>query len=103
MINQRKQSIKSLLTNKTLLLILLVFTSVSISAQDKKEFLSAKESEPNNFGWMQGFPPSADKTLNVADGSFFEFPALRWGVGNVAYNKGLSGLGGSARLRIRFR
>lgn len=49
-------------------------------AQENKQVLSAKESEPSKLGWMQGFPPSADKTLHVSDGSFFEFPALRWSV-----------------------
>lgn len=32
------------------------------------------------MGWMQGFPPPQDKRLNFADGSFFEFPAMRWSV-----------------------
>ncbi|QOW11961.1 serine hydrolase [Kaistella flava (ex Peng et al. 2021)] len=49
-------------------------------AQNKIEFLSAKDSEPSNFGWMKGFPPPADKTLSAADGSFFNFPAIRWSV-----------------------
>ncbi|MEO7315340.1 MAG: serine hydrolase [Ginsengibacter sp.] len=49
-------------------------------AQDKKTFLSAKESDPAKFGWMQGFPPPKDKVLHTWDGSFFEFPAIRWGV-----------------------
>lgn len=49
-------------------------------AQNNKHFLSAKESDPKNFNWMQGFPPSADKVLHTWDGSFFEFPAIRWSV-----------------------
>lgn len=49
-------------------------------AQNKKEFLSAKESEPVNFGWMQGFPPPDSKVLHTWDGSFFDFPAIRWSV-----------------------
>ena len=42
------------------------------------KWLTAKESEPENFGWMQGFPPPVEKRLSAADGSFFKFPALRW-------------------------
>ena len=42
--------------------------------------LPARESEPDNFGWMQGFPPSEERRLSAADGSFFQFPALRWSV-----------------------
>ena len=63
-----------------LFLFLVVFSTLQLMAQDKKKFLSAKDSEPSNFGWMQGFPPSAEKTLHTSDGSFFEFPAIRWSV-----------------------
>lgn len=42
--------------------------------------LTATESEPDNFEWMQGFPPSPEKRLQATDGSFFRFPALRWSV-----------------------
>lgn len=62
------------------LLFLLFFNSSQIMSQDKKPFLSAKESEPANFKWMQGFPPPKDKILHTWDGSFFEFPAIRWSV-----------------------
>ncbi|QAA82028.1 class C beta-lactamase-related serine hydrolase [Aequorivita sp. H23M31] len=51
-----------------------------MAAQNHQKFLSAKESEPINFGWMQGFPPEKDKVLHTWDGSFFEFPAIRWSV-----------------------
>ncbi len=56
-----------------------------MSASDKtkhgsEEFLSASESDPNKIGWMQGFPPPDDKTIGVKDGSFLEFPALRYSV-----------------------
>ncbi|MEO6914230.1 MAG: serine hydrolase [Chitinophagaceae bacterium] len=61
-------------------LSILLFSMIELTAQGKKEFLSAKESEPGNFGWMQGFPPARDKVLNAADGSFFNFPAIRWSV-----------------------
>ena len=63
-----------------LFLFLVVFSTLQLMAQDKKKFLSAKDSEPSNFGWMQGFPPPAEKTLHTSDGSFFEFPAIRWSV-----------------------
>jgi CubicO group peptidase (beta-lactamase class C family) len=42
--------------------------------------LSALESEPANFGWMQGFPPPIERRLSAHDGSFFRFPALRYSV-----------------------
>ena len=61
-------------------LVGLLFVTTSALAQQKQEYLSAQESEPSNFGWMQGFPPPSDKVLSVSDGSFFEFPAIRWSV-----------------------
>ena len=57
-----------------------IFLSIQLIAQGEKQFLPAKESEPSNFGWMKGFPPPADKTLEAGDGSFFNFPAIRWSV-----------------------
>jgi len=54
-------------------------TSGELHSQQEKAF-TAEESDPKNFQWMQGFPPSHDKRLSAADGSFFRFPALRWSV-----------------------
>ena len=65
---------------QSIVLLILIFSTNHIMAQNKKEFLSAKESDPNNFGWMQGFPPAKDRVLHTWDGSFFEFPAIRWSV-----------------------
>ena len=65
---------------KVLIMLVLFISTLQLMAQNKKEFLSAKESEPVNFGWMQGFPPPNDKVLHTWDGSFFEFPAIRWSV-----------------------
>lgn len=42
--------------------------------------LSAQESDPNVMGWMQGFPPPADKLITQPDSNFFSFPKLRWSV-----------------------
>ncbi|WP_439185447.1 serine hydrolase domain-containing protein [Carboxylicivirga taeanensis] len=42
--------------------------------------LDAKASDPNKMGWMYGFPPPAEKVISAADGSFFQFPALRYSV-----------------------
>ena len=74
-----------------------LFNSIDMKAQDTKKFLSAKESEPKNFNWMQGFPPPTDRVLHTWDGSFFEFPAIRWSVNHMreflptkAVSKGLA-------------
>lgn len=45
--------------------------------------LNAEESNPNKMGWMQGFPPPKDKILSAKDGSFFNFPALRYSVNHM--------------------
>lgn len=42
--------------------------------------LSAEASNPNKLGWMQGFPPPKDKIVSAIDGSFFQFPAMRYSV-----------------------
>lgn len=42
--------------------------------------LSASASNPDAMGWMQGFPPAADKTIRVTDPDYFSFPKLRWTV-----------------------
>ena len=64
---------------KAFAMAIITLTTAQVNAQ-QQTYLSAKESEPSNFGWMKGFPPAKDKVLSAADGSFFNFPALRWGV-----------------------
>ena len=46
------------------------------------EPLSAQASNSQTLGWMQGFPPAADKTIRFTDPDFFAFPKLRWTVCN---------------------
>jgi CubicO group peptidase (beta-lactamase class C family) len=36
------------------------------------------ENEPGALGWMEGFPPAADKVVRFADGSYYSWPQLRW-------------------------
>lgn len=45
--------------------------------------MTAAQSDPVTIGWMHGFPPAPDKVLKVADGSFFEFPGLRYSVAHM--------------------
>lgn len=58
----------------------LLFAALTVPAIAAELPLSAKDSDPAKLGWMQGFPPPPDKRLRAADGSFFEFPALRYSV-----------------------
>ena len=41
-------------------------------------FPSHADTDPCTLGWMQGFPPPAERTLRFADGSYYEFPQRRW-------------------------
>lgn len=45
-----------------------------------QDALNATDSNPVTLGWMQGFPPAADKTIRFTDPDYFAFPKLRWTV-----------------------
>lgn len=34
--------------------------------------------DPETLGWMRGFPPSPDRLITFQNGSFRNFPELRW-------------------------
>ncbi|QTN39760.1 serine hydrolase [Cryomorphaceae bacterium] len=62
---------------KIIILTLVFVFSVQVSAQNH---LNAEDSDPKAMGWMQGFPPPQDSIISAIDGSFFQFPALRYSV-----------------------
>ncbi len=63
---------------------ILFLCGIAVFSQEiMQESLSAKDSDPNKMGWMQGFPPSESRIVNGIDGSFFEFPALRYSVSHM--------------------
>lgn len=63
---------------KTIIGLLLFFSlCFNINAQEP---MTAEQSDPTKLGWMEGFPPPADKVISAIDGSFFRFPALRYSV-----------------------
>ena len=45
--------------------------------------LTAAESNPNRLKWMVGFPPKKEKIISASDGSFFNFPAIRYSVNHM--------------------
>lgn len=69
--------------NSFLILAIALLSYQEIFAQEKPVFLNAEESDPVKMGWMTGFPPPADRIIYFADGSFFQFPALRWSVAHM--------------------
>jgi CubicO group peptidase (beta-lactamase class C family) len=44
---------------------------------------SSSHSDPRTLGWMTGFPPPREKAIIFADGSFRQFPQLRWAWSNI--------------------
>jgi CubicO group peptidase (beta-lactamase class C family) len=40
------------------------------------------ESDPKAMGWMQGFPPPAERAITFADGTLRQFPQSRWAFSN---------------------
>jgi CubicO group peptidase (beta-lactamase class C family) len=61
-------------------------------------FPDAAASDPAKLGWMVGSPPPPERTVRFADGSYFQFPAMRWSVSNfrqlmptVNVSRGLGG------------
>jgi CubicO group peptidase (beta-lactamase class C family) len=52
-------------------------------AQEKMKYLDAAQSDPVKMGWMVGSPPPEDRIPRFDDGSFFQFPALRWSVAHM--------------------
>jgi CubicO group peptidase (beta-lactamase class C family) len=47
-------------------------------AQAPQALPDAAQSDPAALHWMEGFPPPADKTIRISDGSAWKFPQLRW-------------------------
>lgn len=70
----------SLLRMMALCAILLLTVPPSFAQDTGQDYRSARESDPQEMGWMQGFPPPDSVLLSASDRSFFQFPALRWSV-----------------------
>jgi CubicO group peptidase (beta-lactamase class C family) len=44
---------------------------------------NAADTDPAKLGWMTGFPPAPEVAITYADGSFRQFPQLRWAWSNI--------------------
>lgn len=64
-------------------LISIFLLVVAFSCIYAEERLNAEESDPKKMGWMEGFPPPADKILSATNGTFFDFPGLRYSVNHM--------------------
>lgn len=65
------------------LTIAMTLTSISITSHAEDARLTTKQSDPQTLGWMQGFPPPADKLITQPSSNFFSFPKLRWTVCHI--------------------
>jgi CubicO group peptidase (beta-lactamase class C family) len=61
-----------------ILAVLIMWPSANASLAS--DDLDAFASDPNVLGWMNGFPPPADKLITQPDANYFSFPKLRWSV-----------------------
>ncbi|QKV52568.1 serine hydrolase domain-containing protein [Comamonas antarctica] len=59
---------------------LLALSASSALRAAQAEVLDAEASDPVRLGWMVGAPPPPERQLRFDDGSYFQFPALRWSV-----------------------
>jgi CubicO group peptidase (beta-lactamase class C family) len=67
-----------------LLTLLSLLASATASAQGgyAAELEKARATDPIALGWMQGSPPPPEKMIRYEDGTFHEFPQLRWSLSN---------------------
>jgi CubicO group peptidase (beta-lactamase class C family) len=59
------------------------FAIVGVLPAQTANPLSAEDSDPAALGWMQGFPPPAEKLIMQPESDFFSFPKLRWTVCHI--------------------
>ncbi len=64
------------------MLACMLATLPAMHAAHAQSFPDAAASDPAALGWMTGSPPPAERTLRFEDGSYFQFPAMRWSVSN---------------------
>ena len=63
--------------------VLVVFGGLANTLAKTSNPLSAEESDPNQLGWMTGFPPPAEKLIMQPESDYFSFPKLRWTVCHI--------------------
>lgn len=74
---------KQVYSYSQLFFCLIVLCWNNLKAQEKTKYLDADQSDPVKMGWMVGSPPPADRIARFDDGTFFQFPALRWSVAHM--------------------
>lgn len=59
-----------------------VLTSLTCASAGAIDYPDAVASDPATLGWMVGSPPPPARIIRFADGSYYQFPALRWSFSN---------------------
>lgn len=57
-------------------------SALAAAPKNAPTYPDADASDPAKLGWMVGSPPPPDRILRFEDGSYFQFPAMRWSVSN---------------------
>ena len=73
---------RTLKTGCATALISVCSLSQAAPAVQPANFPDAVQSDPARMGWMVGAPPPPNRTVRFDDGSYWQFPALRWTVSN---------------------
>lgn len=68
---------------RVLKLVMLPLTCLFASPIMGQSWPDAQDSDPQRLGWMQGFPPPADKLIMQPQSNYFSFPRLRWTVCHI--------------------
>jgi hypothetical protein len=63
--------------------VLVLFGGLANTLAKTSNPLSAEESDPNQLGWMTGFPPPSEKLIMQPESDYFSFPKLRWTVCHI--------------------
>ena len=63
--------------------VLVLFGGLANALAKTSNPLSAEESDPNQLGWMTGFPPPSEKLIMQPESDYFSFPKLRWTVCHI--------------------
>ncbi len=71
------------LVNIVALVALGMATGAGLARAGELQLPDAAASDPRTLGWMVGSPPPEDRIIRFADGSFYEFPQLRWTFSNM--------------------
>ncbi|MFJ2447976.1 serine hydrolase domain-containing protein [Pseudomonas sp. NPDC087626] len=59
-----------------------VFSALTSASAYAIDYPDAAASDPIKLGWMVGSPPPPARIIRFADGSYYQFPALRWSFSN---------------------